>query len=44
MTAAWAKGWAANGIVNLMLTKCEMIQYRVLKKIMTAIYRGHVRL
>jgi len=33
-----------DGIVNLMLTKCEMIQYRVLKKIMTAIYRGHVRL
>jgi predicted ATPase len=33
-----------DGIVNLILTKCETIQYRVLKKIMTAIYRGHVRL
>ena len=32
------------GIVNLRLTKCEMIQYRVFKKIITAIYCGHVRL
>jgi hypothetical protein len=32
------------GIVNLRLTKCEMIQYRVCKKIMTAICCSHVRL
>src|SRR5262245_34123960 len=32
------------GIVNLRLTKCEMIQYRVFKKIMTAICYSHVRL
>ena len=33
-----------DGIVNLMVTKCEMIQYRVFKKIMTAIDCSHVRL
>ena len=32
------------GIVNLRLTKCEMIQYRVFKKTMTAICCSHVRL
>jgi hypothetical protein len=32
------------GIVNLRLTKYEIIQYRVFKKIMTAICCRHVRL
>ena len=32
------------GIVNLRLTKCEMIQYRVFKKVMTVICCSHVRL
>ncbi len=32
------------GIANLRLTKCEMIQYRVFKKIVTAIYGSHVSL
>jgi hypothetical protein len=33
-----------DGIVNLRLTKCEMIQYKVFKKVMTTIYCSHVRL
>ena len=37
-------GFLPEGSVNLMLTKCEMIQERVFKNIMTAIYRGQVRL
>ena len=32
------------GIVNLRLTECEMIQYMVFGKIMTAICCSHVRL
>jgi hypothetical protein len=35
---------AGDGIVNLRLTKCDIIQYRVFKKIMTAICCSHVRL
>src|SRR5262245_33044136 len=36
--------WHFSGIVNLMITKYDIIQYRGIKKIMTATYRGHVRL
>ena len=37
-------GTAYRGFVNLRLTKCEMIQFRVFKKIMATIRCSHVRL
>src|SRR5260221_11732309 len=35
---------SVTGIVNLRITKCDIIGYKVFRKIMTAIYCGHIRL
>lgn len=40
----WLAADNRRGIVNLKLTKCEMVQYRVRNRIMTAICCSHVRL